>query len=141
MAAPTCLFPVHQNGPPLLPNTFPLQHMYLHAPFELGKDTVHPELHHELGTPCKRWHVRAQSTKAATALLCSPLHTPPALASCPHLSPSYSRPYLSWISMDCHGDGHYGHLRVPRIPKLSVSWLESIPSIKSSRTNRWRHTS
>jgi len=122
-----------QNGPPLLPQTFPLKHTYLHAPFEMSVHPVHPELQFELSSQYKHLYVRAWSQYGATALLCSPLHTPPALARCPHFRPTYPLPYLPQISMDCHVDGHYGDLRIKKFHKPCVSCPESIPSMSSNR--------
>jgi len=77
MRAQTFLCPVHQNGPPLLPQTSPLKHTYLHVPFEMSEHPVHPELHFGLATRCKWWHVRARSHHGATALAVQPpAHTP-----------------------------------------------------------------
>jgi len=100
---------------PHLPQSLALQTAYLHALFEPREHLVLPELHFELCTRHKLWHVAARSHLRATALLCSPLHTPPVLASSSHFSPSYPCPYLPRTPMDCHTGGHYWYVRLPRI--------------------------
>jgi len=122
---PNLQSPSAQFGPPLLPQTSPLKHTYLHAPFDLSEHSVQPELQFELGTRCKLWHVRARRHHGATALPCSPLHTPLKLASCPHMRPSYPPPYLPRISMDRHVNGHYRRLRITTCPKPCVLCPES----------------
>jgi len=125
---PNLQFPSPQFGPPLLPHTSPLKHTHLHAPFDLSEHPVHPELNSELDIRCMRWHVLARSHHGDTALLCSPLHTPLTLASCPHLRPTYPPPYLPRIFIDCQVDGHCRHLSITTFPKPCVPCLESIPS-------------
>jgi len=116
---------VAKQAPPL-PQSLALQTAYLHAPFEPREHPVLPELSFELCMRHKLWHMAAPSNLRATALLCSPLHTPPVLASSSHFSPSYPCPYIPRTSMDCHTSGHYRHERFLRILNLSMVWSESM---------------